>query len=161
MGKKTNEDAILIKRLIKEKMPEWQIAQKYGFKKQKVSYWKYHDIKTVIKRRSKLKDEDIQYMIKLAENKTTSDMSNRKITLLMNKRFEEKGRNLKISHMTTCRILNKNIGKPRKIQKVCSINQKKKDERIKFCKKILELNLEGKDIFFTDESIMDLAPFMN
>ena len=38
---------------------------------------------------------------------------------------------------------------------------KKKDERIKFCKKILELNLEGKDIFFTDESIMDLALFMN
>ena len=63
--------------------------------------------------------------------------------------------------MTTCRILNKNIGKPRKIQKVCSINQKKKDERIKFCKKILELNLEGKDIFFTDESILDLRPFVN
>ena len=84
-----------------------------------------------------------------------------KITLLMNIRFKEQGRNLKISHMTTRRILNKNIGKPRKIQKVCSINQKKKDERIKFCKKILELNLEGKDIFFTDESIMDIIPFVN
>ena len=135
MGKKTNEDAILIKRLIKEKMPEWQIAQKYGFKKQKVSYWKYHDIKTVIKRKIKLNDEDIQYMIKLAENKTTSDMSSRKITLLMNNRFKEKGKKLKISHMTTCRILNKNIGKPRKIQKVCSINQKKKMKGLNFVKK--------------------------
>ena len=56
-------------------------------------------------------------MIQLAENKTTSEMSSRKITLLMNKRFKEKGRDLKISHMTTCRILNKNIGKLRKIQK--------------------------------------------
>ena len=126
MGKKTNEDAILIKRLIKEGMPAWQISKKYEIKKQKISYWKHHEIKTVIKRRSKLPDEDIQYMIKLAENKTTSDMSSRKITLLMNNRLKEKGKKLKISHMTTCRILNKNIGKPRKIQKVCSINQKKR-----------------------------------
>ena len=87
MGKKTNEDAILIKRLIKEGMKECQIAKKYNIRKQKVSYWKNHDIKTVIKRRSKLSDEDIQYMIKLAENKTTSDMGSRKITLLMNKKF--------------------------------------------------------------------------
>ena len=100
--------------------------KKYGIRKQKISYWKHHEIKTVIKRRSKLTDEDIQYMIKLAENQTTSNMGSRKITLLMNKRFEEQGRDLKISHMTSCRILNKNLGKPRKIQKVCSINQKKK-----------------------------------
>ena len=124
MGKKTNEDAILIKRLLDKKMKTWQISKKYGIKKQKISYWKHHEIKTVIKRRSKLPDEDLQYMIKLAENKTTSDMSSRKITLLMNNRFKEKGINLKISHMTTCRILNRNIGKPRKIQKVCSINEK-------------------------------------
>ena len=75
---------------------------------------------------SKLTDEDIQYMIKLSGNQTTSNMGSRKITLLMNKRFEEQGRDLKISHMTSCRILNKNLGKPRKMQKVCSINQKKK-----------------------------------
>ena len=64
-------------------------------KKQQISFWKHHEIKAVIKRRSKLTDEDIQYMIKLAENKTTSDMSSRKIILLMNKR------NLKIRHMIT------------------------------------------------------------
>jgi len=33
MGEKTKEDAILIKRLIKEGMPEWQIAKKYRIKK--------------------------------------------------------------------------------------------------------------------------------
>ena len=126
MGKKTIEDAILIKRLLDKKMKAWQISKKYGIKKQKFSYWKHHEIKTVIKRRSKLTDEDIKYMIQLVENKITSEMSSRKITLLINKRFKEKGRDLKISHMAKCRILNKNIGKPRKIQKVCSINQKKK-----------------------------------
>ena len=36
MGKKTNEDAVLIKRLIKEGMPAWQISKKYGIKKQKI-----------------------------------------------------------------------------------------------------------------------------
>ena len=83
MGKKTKEDAILIKRLIKEGMKECQIAKKYNIKKQTVSYLKNHNIKTVIKRRSKLTDADIQYMIKMAENKTASDMERRKITLLM------------------------------------------------------------------------------
>lgn len=74
MGKKTNEDAVLIKRLIKEGMPAWQISKKYGIKKQKIRYWKHHEIKTFLKRGSKLTDEDIQYMIKLAENQTTSNM---------------------------------------------------------------------------------------
>ena len=63
--------------------------------------------------------------------------------------------------MTTCRILNKNMGKPRKIKKVFSINNIKKEKRIKFCNKIKELGLNGKDIFFTDECIMDLSPFVN
>ena len=99
-------------------------------------------------------------MIKLAENKTTSDIGSRKITLLMNKIFDKEGRNLTKSHMTT-RFSNKNIGKPRKIKKVFSINNIKKEKRIKFCNKIKELGLNGKDIFFTDECIMDLSQFVN
>ena len=118
MVKKTIKDAILIKRLIKEGMKECQIAKKYNIKKQKVSYWKNHDIKTVINRKSKLTEEDVKYMIKLAENRTTSDMGSRKITMLMNEKFKKEGRKLTISHMTTCRILNKNMGKPRKMKKV-------------------------------------------
>ena len=161
MGKKTNEDAILIKRLLKEGMPACQISKKYGIKKQKISYWKKNEIKTVINRKSKLTEEDVKYMIKLAENRTTSDMDSRKITMLMNEKFKKEGRKLTINHMTTCRILNKNMGKPRKMKKVFSINNKKKEERIKYCNKILELDLRGKDLFFTDESIMDLSPFVN
>ena len=140
MGKKINEDDILIKKLIEKKMPAWKISKQYGIKKQKISYWKYHDIKTVIKRRS---------------------MGTRKITMLMNEKFKKEGRDLKISHMISSRILNKNLGKPRKIKKIFYINNKKKEERIKYCHKIQELGLKGKDIFFTDESIMDLSPFVN
>ena len=51
MGKKTIEDAILIKKLLDKKMPAWQISKKYGIRKQKISYWKHHEIKTVIKRK--------------------------------------------------------------------------------------------------------------
>jgi len=48
-------------------------------------------------------------MIKLAENRTASDMGTRKITPLMNKKFKEEGRKLTINHMASCRILNKNL----------------------------------------------------
>ena len=142
-------------------MPIQKIAKKYRIKKDKFNYWKKHKIRTAINRRSKFADDDIKYMIKLAENQTTSNMGSRKIAILMNKKFKDEGRDLTISHMTSCRILNKNLGKPRKIKKVFSINNKKKQERIKYCNKILELKLKGKDIFFTDESIMDLSPFVN
>jgi len=37
-------------------------------------------------------------MIKLAENRTTSDMGSRKITMLMNEKFKKEGRKLTISH---------------------------------------------------------------
>ena len=74
MVKKTIKDAILIKRLIKQGMKACQIAKKYEIKKQEVSYWKNHEIQTVINRRCKFTDDDIKYMIKLAENQTTSNM---------------------------------------------------------------------------------------
>ena len=38
--------------------------KKMWTQKQKISYCKHHEIKTLIKRRSKLTDKDIQYMIK-------------------------------------------------------------------------------------------------
>ena len=65
---KTNEDTILIKRFIKEGLKTFQIAKIYWIKKQKVSYYNNTKIKTVIHRRNKITEEDIQYMIKFAEN---------------------------------------------------------------------------------------------
>ena len=65
-------------------------------------------------------------MIQQAENQTTLNIESRKTTMLMNKIFKEQRRNFKINHMTSYKILNKNFGKHRKMQEVCSINQKKR-----------------------------------
>ena len=46
------------------------------------------------------------------------------------------------------------------MKRLFCVNNNKKEERIKFCKKILDLKLRGKDIFFTDESQMDCNPFV-
>ena len=105
--------------------------------------------------------EDIDKIVKSAANKTTSNMGSRKIASIMNKDFKKKGKGITISKNTVCRYLNEHLGKPRKIRKVFSLTNKKKEERLKFCKKIKELKIKGKDIFFTDECIVDCNPFVN
>ena len=50
------------------------------------------DIKTEIHWRLKLVQEDIDEIIKLAENKTTSEMSCRKISNIMNEKFKKEGK---------------------------------------------------------------------
>ena len=83
-GKKINEDAILIKKLLDKKIRPIDIANEFNISKQKVNYWKKTEIKTVIHRRKKLDDKDIQEIIKMAENQTTSNMGCRKIPAIMN-----------------------------------------------------------------------------
>ena len=91
-GKKINKDAILIKRLLEKKIRQIDIAKKFNISKQKVNYWKKTEIKDAIHRRKKLTDEEIQEIIKLAENKTTSMMGSQKIASIMNKKFKEQGK---------------------------------------------------------------------
>ena len=50
VGKKTNNDAILIKRLLKEGYRPIDIAKKFNISKQKINYWKKTEIKEVIHR---------------------------------------------------------------------------------------------------------------
>ena len=88
-GKKINEDAILIKSFLDKKYRPIDIAKEFNISKQKVNYWKKTEIKTEIHRRLKLNQEDIDKIIKLAENKTTSQMSCRKIANIMNTQFEK------------------------------------------------------------------------
>ena len=54
MAKKINEDAVTIKKLLKRGLTQKKIAQLLGLKKQKVSYWANHEIKTIQTRRKKL-----------------------------------------------------------------------------------------------------------
>ena len=63
-GKKINEDAILIKKLLDKKIRQIDIAKKFNISKQKVNYWKKTDIKTEIHRRLKLSQENIYKIIK-------------------------------------------------------------------------------------------------
>ena len=161
VGKKRNNDAILIKRLLKEGYRPIDITKKFNISKQKINYWKKTEIKEVIHRRSKLSDDDIREIVKMAENQTTSNMGSRKIAAIMNEKFKREGRNMRVSRTTICKILRNYLGKPRKMKRLFYVNKKKKEERIKFCEKILELKLKGKELFFTDESQMDCNQFVN
>ena len=125
-GKKINEDAILIKKLLDKKIRQIDIAKKFNISKQKVNYWKKTDIKTEIHRRLKLSQEDIDKIIKLAENKTTSEMSCRKIAPIMNKEFEKAGKKTRISRTTVAKYLKNHFGAPRKMKKVFITNDKKR-----------------------------------
>ena len=69
--------------------------------------------------------------------------------------------NMKVSKATICRILNKEYGKLRKIKKVFFLNKKQKDERGKFCKIILEKGIKGEQIFFTDETKIEMGAYVN
>jgi len=60
--------------------------------------------------------------------------------------------------MTFSRHLNKNMRKPRKIKKIFSTKNQKKEERIKYCNKTLELGLRGKDIFFYSREYNEPKP---
>ena len=136
-GKKINKDAILIKRLLEKKIRQIDIAKKFNISKQKVNYWKKTEIKEVIHRRKKLTDEEIQEIIKLAENKTTSMMGSRKIASIMNEKFKEQGKKTRVSNVTICKYLNERLGKPRKIKRVFVTNNKKKKKGLNFVKKSL------------------------
>ena len=87
-------------------------------------------------------------------------MSCRKIAAIMNKEFEKAGKTTRISRTTVAKYLKNHFGAPRKMKKVFE-QMIKKEERIKFCQKILDMKLEGKDLFFTEESQMDCSPFVN
>ena len=94
-----------------------------------------HDFKTEIKRRNKLNEEEVNIIVEMAKDKTTSEMSSRKIANEINNKFEaegridSKGKQFKISKSTICKYLNKQLGKPRKLRKVFALNEKNKKKK--------------------------------
>ena len=50
--------------------------------------------------------------------------------------------------MTVCRILNKELGKPRKIKRVFYLSKKNEVGGVEFCKKMIEKNISGKKIYY-------------
>ena len=48
----------------------------------------------------------------------------------------------------------------RKIRRAFYINKDQKKNRVEFCKRIIERGLKGDQIMFTDETKIDLSPFL-
>ena len=138
MAKKINEDAVTIKRLLKKGFSQKKICQLLGLKKQKVSYWANHEIKTTQIRRKKLPKSYIAQICKMAQDKTTSDMGSKKIAYIINDRLiknnvlDSKGKNLSVSFKTICRYLNEGLGTPRKIRKSFFFNKKTNGRKAEF-----------------------------
>ena len=75
--------------------------------KQRVNYWRKTETKYTQTRRKKLQPELIQKICNLAADKTTSEMSSRKIANLINEELEHsypntKGKKMTITHPKIC-----------------------------------------------------------
>ena len=103
----------------------------------------------------------------MAKDKLTSDMGARKIADIINKELKEnnvrdtKGNILSIEKTAVNRYLQNALGRPRKVRRVFYLNDKQKKERVKFCESVLNKRIKGEHIFFTDETKIDMAPFLN
>ena len=87
-------------------------------------------------------------------------MSSRKIASLINEELKINNIGITISKDTVNRYLKSAFGRPRKIRKVFHLTDKQKKERIRFCEKMLELDVSGKQIFFTDETQIKTGSFI-
>ena len=90
-------------------------------------------------------------------------MSGRLISIKINKMLEKynildkKGKLLSITKSQVNRILKEKYGKPLKIKKVIHLNEEAMEKRLEFSKKIIDIYLEDKNIFFTDKTKIDTA----
>ena len=84
MVKKINKDAITIKSLLDAGYSQYKVAKMLNLSKQKVNYWAHHDIEAVKKRRKKFRTFYVDKIIRLAKNKTTSQMSSKRIAGIIN-----------------------------------------------------------------------------
>ena len=164
MCKKINEDAIAVKRLIASgEMKYAEIARLLKISRQKVYYWAHKDIITKQQRRKKFSKFYFDKIIKLARNKTTSNMSCRKIsriinTALIKRNIKYKGKQLKISFKTVSNYLREIYGRPKKIRKVFYLSEAQK-KRVVFCQKILHRGIDYKYLMFADECRFDLGAY--
>ena len=79
MVKKINRDALMIKKLIRKGLRQFQISRLLGIKKEKVIYWSRHEIKEHQYKLKILKDAYLHAMPRWSNDKSTSQRSSRKI----------------------------------------------------------------------------------
>ena len=153
-----------IKHQMERGLTNAQISKSLGIPESTVRYYrKRADIKE-IKRASKLPQKYIDKIYELASNKTTREMPGGLIAIIINNQLkkdnilDKNGKILSITKSQVNRILRAKYGKPLKVRKVFYLNEEAKKKRLEFCQKIIQMNIEGKNIFFTDETRMDTAP---
>ena len=167
MVKKINRDAIAIKELLQKGMRQCDICRILKLKRAKVNYWAKTEIKESQSKKKKLNAIYMERIKRWANNKTTSARSSRIISGMINSILEKRnekdknGKQMTIHHTTINRYLKEYFGKPRKIRKVFYLSEEQKKKRVDFCKKILERGIKAEQIFFTDESNIQLGAFTN
>ena len=148
MREKINADAPAIKRLIAcGGMKYDEIARLLKISLQKFYYWTHNDFKDKQNRRKKLSKFYFDKIIKLAKNKTTSNMSCRKISRIINpslnkRNIKYRGKQLKISFKTISNYLREIYGRPKKLRKTFYLSEVQKKARVDFCKKILQKGID-------------------
>ena len=167
MAKKINRDAESIKKLLSRGYKQKEIVKILNLKKQKVSYWATHDIQQSQNRRKKLKNIYISRIIKWARNKTTSSMSSRKISSMINSVLQKRNevdylnRPLSITYRTISNYLRDYYGKPKKIRKAFFLSEEQMKKRIEFCQDMINKKINYDQIMFTDESKVTLSSYTN
>lgn len=106
----------------------------------------------------KITPEMEQFAVNIAKNKWTGKdgASCRLIANTLNKEFQTQ-----VHYTNVNKMLKKNLSKPIKAKNTFLLNDVQKQKRVKFCEWVIENQLKGEDIFFTDEKRFYLHKPMN
>ena len=135
MVKRLNPDALIIKEMLKKGYRQCEISRLLKIKKEKVSYWARHELRTTQEKKKKLKDIYINVIKRWANNKTTSAMSSRKIASKINSvlksrnELNKNGKPLSVHFTTVNNYLRDYFGRPRKVRKVFYLSDANKRKK--------------------------------
>ena len=79
--------------------------------------------------------------------------------LAKRKEFNSKDHQITIHYTTINNYLRENYGKPRKIRKTFVLSNEQMQKKKEFCQIIYDKNIQPQQIFFSDESKIDLGSF--
>ena len=164
-SKNINHDlAIAIQQNYAHGMKPKDISELFKISKQRTNYWLHHKVNKRRKRRTKLTRNEKLLLIKWAKDKPINLASARKLKIKfdsMSRQKKEKKMKKKISVSTIYKTLNECLTKPKQIKKVFFLSSNNKDQRLKFLQFMKKNKISPENIFFSDESIFNLASYFN
>ena len=147
-----------------KKRTDTEIAQILDVPRTTVSYYRTRPTNLESKRRSKLPQKYYDEIIRLATNKTTSQMSGGIIANKINQKLKEdnvldkKNKLISITKRGVNKILRQKLI-IRNVRKTFYMTEEQQKKRLSFCKKLLNMGIGKKDILFTDETKIDTGPY--